>query len=82
MELPFPIDAAVSESLYRALAEVELNRYPEARPKAIRNLLLSQNRLANKVDVVLGNGSDELIHLFRIGCAASSLHHLSHKEAH
>ena len=63
MELPFPIDAAVSESLYRALAEVELNRYPEARPKAIRNLLLSENRLANKVDVVLGNGSDELIHL-------------------
>ena len=63
MELPFPIDAAVAELLSRALTEVELNRYPEARPKAIRSLLLSENRLGTKVDVVLGNGSDELIHL-------------------
>ena len=63
MELPFPIDAAVAESLHRALNEVELNRYPEARPKAIRSLLLSENRLGTKVDVALGNGSDELIHL-------------------
>ena len=63
MELPFPMDAAIAESFYRAITEVELNRYPEARPQTIRNLLLAENRLGAEVDVVLGNGSDELIHL-------------------
>ena len=63
MELPFPLDATIAESLYRAITEVELNRYPESRPQVIRSLLLAENQLGARIDVSLGNGSDELIHL-------------------
>lgn len=42
---------------------VSLNRYPDADCKSLKNKLHNKYRLDNKYDLIIGNGSDELIQL-------------------
>ena len=42
---------------------VSLNRYPDADCQSLKNKLRSKYKLDNKYDLIIGNGSDELIQL-------------------
>ena len=42
---------------------VSLNRYPDADCQSLKNKLHNKYRLDNKYDLIIGNGSDELIQL-------------------
>jgi len=69
MENPYRLPAKLAAELGERLADVALNRYPEPRP----TLLLEKIKFAMQVpaacEVLLGNGSDELISMMSTACA-------------
>ncbi len=71
MELPFPLAEETLEELHHSLREVALNRYPDPKSEKLRGRLLKANGLSEGVDVILGNGSDELILLLCLLTAGS-----------
>lgn len=65
-ESPYPLSKATMEALARELAQTELHRYPDASAHKLRELLAGRLGIAVE-ELMLGNGSDELIALL---CAA------------
>lgn len=70
MENPFAWPGALPESLRAewaaGLAELELNRYPDAAASELSVALRDWLQLADNTGLMLGNGSDELIQLLMI----------------
>jgi histidinol-phosphate aminotransferase len=77
MENPYELPHALREELGRRLASVALNRYPEPRADALRALLKRQMRVPDGCDVLLGNGSDELISIILMAAACDGASVLS-----
>jgi histidinol-phosphate aminotransferase len=69
MENPYRLPAAVAQQLGARLADVALNRYPPADPAALKAKLGRSIGLPAGAGLMLGNGSDELIHLAIQACA-------------
>ncbi len=63
MENPFGLPDALRSDLARRLAALALNRYPPPRADALRATLRRVMNVPEGCDVLLGNGSDELISL-------------------
>ncbi len=61
-ESPYPLSREAMEAVARELATVELNRYPDASALELRKLLAARAGVAVE-ELMLGNGSDELIAL-------------------
>jgi len=61
MENPYPLPAEVRARLAAAVAGVAINRYPDAAAEATKHALRDAFALGDGFDIVLGNGSDELI---------------------
>jgi histidinol-phosphate aminotransferase len=69
MENPYRLPAPLREELATRLAEVALNRYPEPNPQRLRELLMRKMRVPAGMDVLLGNGSDDLIQIVTFALA-------------
>lgn len=63
MENPYALPDELRAELGRRLADVALNRYPAPRANALRDAIRTTMCVPDGVDVLLGNGSDELISL-------------------
>jgi histidinol-phosphate aminotransferase len=61
MENPFSLPAEVRARIAATVANVAINRYPDAGADAIKQALRHAFALPDGVELVLGNGSDELI---------------------
>ena len=59
-ENPFPWPAGMREELFTR--EFEFNRYPDGKAQALRDALAGYNGISSE-EVILGNGSDELIQI-------------------
>src|SRR5512139_3116583 len=68
MENPFRLPPALRHQLGERLAEVAINRYPGARIDQLRTALARHVGLPPGFDLILGNGSDELISLLSMAC--------------
>ena len=68
MENPFLLPAPLRTELGRRLAELALNRYPAERGDVLRARLADHAHMPDGCDIVLGNGSDELISLLTLAC--------------
>ncbi|SHM22814.1 histidinol-phosphate transaminase [Rhizobacter sp. OV335] len=68
MENPFPLPPALREALGKRLADVALNRYPAERGDLLREKLAAHAGMPDDCDIMLGNGSDELISLLALAC--------------
>jgi len=68
MENPHRLPPPLREALGRRLGEVALNRYPGERVNDLRRALAAHAQMPEGYDIVLGNGSDELISLVAIAC--------------
>ena len=66
MENPFRLPEALRKALGERLAEVALNRYPAERGDVLRAELAKHARMPEGCDIMLGNGSDELISLLTL----------------
>lgn len=66
MENPFRLPPDLRRALGERLAEVALNRYPAERGDLLRAELARHARMPEGCDIMLGNGSDELISLLTL----------------
>ena len=66
MENPFTLPPSLRRALGERLAEVALNRYPAERGDVLRAALARHACMPEGCDIVLGNGSDELISLLTL----------------
>jgi histidinol-phosphate aminotransferase len=69
MENPYPLPSELRRELAERLAAVALNRYPEPNPAALRELIVRKMRVPVGMDVLLGNGSDDLIQMLALALA-------------
>jgi len=68
MENPFTLPPALQDELGERLKRVALNRYPAERGDVLRAELAKHARMPAGCDLMLGNGSDELISLLAMAC--------------
>ncbi|CAN7489550.1 histidinol-phosphate transaminase [Rhizobacter sp. LjRoot28] len=68
MENPFRLPEPLRRELGERLAEVALNRYPGSRVDDLRAALARHVNLPDGFDLVLGNGSDEIITMLSMAC--------------
>ena len=70
MENPFRLPAHLQAALGQRLGALELNRYPGPRYADLQAALAAHAQMPADCALVLGNGSDELITLLALACAA------------
>ncbi|RLJ38695.1 histidinol-phosphate transaminase [Acidovorax sp. 106] len=75
MENPFALPEALQTALGQRLGSLPLNRYPGARQNDLKAALAAYAGAPAGYDVVLGNGSDELITLLALACAQPGTGH-------
>ena len=71
MENPHRLPPALQQELGQRLGALALNRYPDARVNDLRQGLAHYAAMPNGFDLMLGNGSDELISLLALACAVA-----------
>ena len=69
MENPYTFPEALKPQLMAHLAAASLNRYPDAGASALRDAIREAMRIPAGLDIVLGNGSDEIIQIVAAACA-------------
>jgi histidinol-phosphate aminotransferase len=69
MENPYTMPEVLRDRWMAIVAGVDLNRYPDPLATELRSRLLAEHELGGAFDVVLGNGSDELIHMLCLAFA-------------
>lgn len=69
MENPYMLPDDLRRELGRRLADVALNRYPVPSYTALKAKICEKLGVPDGFDVMLGNGSDELISIVSIACA-------------
>ena len=68
MENPHRLPAKLQAALGQRLGALALNRYPGSQVTKLRQALADYARMPEGFDIMLGNGSDELIGLLAIAC--------------
>lgn len=69
MENPYTLPEHLRSELARRLSEVALNRYPVPSYAGLKAKICARLGVPAGFDVVLGNGSDELISMVSVACA-------------
>ena len=68
MENPHRLPADLQEALGKRLGALAFNRYPDGRVNDLRHALAAYAQMPEGFDIMLGNGSDELISLLSMAC--------------
>ena len=68
MENPFSLPPELQKQLGERLGALALNRYPGDRVNVLRAVLAKYVHMPEGFDIMLGNGSDELITLLSVAC--------------
>jgi len=68
MENPHRLPAALQQQLGQRLGTLALNRYPAGRIDELRSALMAHAQVPQGFDLMLGNGSDELISMLAMAC--------------
>ena len=63
MENPYRLPEALRREIGEAVADAEINRYPDPTAPALVQRLRKVMGIGAEYDVLLGNGSDEIIHI-------------------
>ena len=69
MENPYPLPAALRDEIARRVADAAINRYPDAGAQQLKADIRRVTHLPAGMDVLLGNGSDEIIQLLAMAVA-------------
>jgi len=68
MENPHRLPAQTRERLAGALAEAAVNRYPDASPASLAQLVRRRDGIGDGHRILFGNGSDEVIQMLLTAC--------------
>ena len=66
MENPWPVPEPIRKEWLSVLTDVEVNRYPDPGSAALKSILRQCLQIPDQCEIMLGNGSDELIQLITI----------------
>lgn len=69
MENPYRLPAGLQAELAAVLAAAEINRYPEPTGRKLRDLLAAKMQVPAGMQLLLGNGSDDLIQIVTLAFA-------------
>ena len=69
MENPYPLPEAMRRELANVLARTDLNRYPEPTGRKLRELIATKMQVPAGMELLLGNGSDDLIQIITLALA-------------
>ena len=69
MENPYQLPAELQQQLAQHLAQVGMNRYPQPSYTHLKQLIAEKFGVPAGHEIVLGNGSDELISMVSVACA-------------
>ncbi|MFM7295591.1 MAG: histidinol-phosphate transaminase [Burkholderiales bacterium] len=69
MENPFPLPDGLREGLATHLSKAAVNRYPDPAAVALTKALRNAMGIPKELDILLGNGSDEIIQMLTMACA-------------
>lgn len=72
MENPYTWPEALIDEWLAGLRRIELNRYPDPSASSLKRLLCQRFAIPDDMQVLLGNGSDELIQLVVMGLRAGA----------
>ena len=81
MENPHRLPLDLQQQLGERLGKLALNRYPDGRVNDLRAALASYADMPAGYDIMLGNGSDELISLLALACDVPPSAASNHKPA-
>lgn len=69
MENPYPLPETLRASIAQRVAAAEINRYPDAAAHELKALIRQVSGVPDGMDVLLGNGSDEIIQILAMAVA-------------
>ena len=69
MENPYALPPTLREEIAQLVAHAAINRYPDAAAHSLKEMIRAVTGLPQGMDVLLGNGSDELIQLLALAVA-------------
>lgn len=69
MENPYALPPALAEELGRHLARVAINRYPDPEAPRLKAALRAAMAIPEGLDLILGNGSDEILQMIAAALA-------------
>src|SRR5574340_1579906 len=69
MENPYPLPLELREEIARLAGDAPFNRYPDASAAALKAALREALSVPDGMDILLGNGSDEIIQIVALACA-------------
>lgn len=71
MENPYPLPISLQAELNAQIAEIilKLNRYPDVHATALKAAVRDAMKIPDELDILLGNGSDEIIQMIALACA-------------
>ena len=69
MENPYALPTQLREEIARLVADAAINRYPDAGADSLKEQIRAVTNLPQGMEVLLGNGSDEIIQLLAMATA-------------
>lgn len=69
MENPYLLPASLREEITRIVADVPINRYPDPFAIELKDTLRTALSIPSGMDILLGNGSDEIIQIILLATA-------------
>ena len=72
MENPYTWPQSLTDQWLARLTHCQLNRYPDPQAQQLSSALKLRNQLPESVDILLGNGSDEIIQLLLMALPPNS----------
>lgn len=69
MENPYSLPQPLCEEIARLVADAPLNRYPDAGAPGLKEKIRTVTGLPQAFDILLGNGSDEIIQMLALALA-------------
>ncbi len=69
MENPYALPPQLRDEIARLVADAAINRYPDAGAHSLKEKIRAVTALPQGMDVLLGNGSDEIIQLLALAVA-------------
>src|SRR3989338_5586579 len=77
MENPYRLPHELRSEIARAVADAAINRYPDPAAASLKEKIRGVTGLPDGMEVLLGNGSDELIQLLAMALNKRSEEHTS-----
>jgi len=69
MENPYPLPLQLRQDIAALAENAPINRYPDASASALKQILRRHLAISDEMDILLGNGSDEIIQMIAMAVA-------------